>query len=99
MTVTYPVGFIGLGNIGAPMAANIAAGGLPLLGFDAAGTPGRLPPSARAADSTAQVAREAAIILLSLPHAAAVDNVIDEIIGAAGSSLRTVIDLSTVGVQ
>jgi 3-hydroxyisobutyrate dehydrogenase len=99
MTATSPIGFIGLGNIGAPMAANIAAAGLPLLGFDAAGTSGRMPARGRAAESTTQVARESAIILLSLPHAAAVDSVIGEIIGARGDSLNTVIDLSTIGVK
>ena len=34
------IGFVGLGNMGAPMAANVAAAGFDVVGFDAAGTEG-----------------------------------------------------------
>jgi 3-hydroxyisobutyrate dehydrogenase len=93
------VGFIGLGNIGAPMAANICAAGFPLIAYDAAGTAARLPTGATAAASSAHVAAEATTVFLSLPHAPAVASVIDEIVRAANGSLKTVIDLSTVGVR
>ena len=34
-------GFLGLGNMGSPMAANIAAAGYDVIGYDAAGTKDR----------------------------------------------------------
>jgi 3-hydroxyisobutyrate dehydrogenase len=97
--VTPTVGFIGLGNIGGPMAVNVAAGGFPMIAFDAAGTAARLPVGAAAAASAAQVATEAAIIFLSLPNAQAVAGVVDSITGAGSRTLKTVIDLSTIGVH
>jgi 3-hydroxyisobutyrate dehydrogenase len=93
------VGFIGLGNIGAPMAANIAAGGFSLIGFDAAGSAARLPAGAAPAASVAEVAGEAPIVFLSLPNAHAVASVVDNLIGAGSQTLKTVVDLSTIGVQ
>ena len=36
-------GFLGLGNMGSPMAANVAAAGFDVVGYDAAGTKDRLP--------------------------------------------------------
>jgi 3-hydroxyisobutyrate dehydrogenase len=93
------IGFIGLGNIGGPMAANVSAAGFPLVAYDAAGTAARLPNGASAATSCAQVAAEASIVFLSLPNAHAVASVVGEIAGAASRSLKTVIDLSTIGVQ
>ena len=38
-----PVGFVGLGNMGGPMAANLAAAGVSLLVYDKAGTAERAP--------------------------------------------------------
>ncbi|MGB1007477.1 MAG: NAD(P)-binding domain-containing protein, partial [Thalassobaculaceae bacterium] len=50
------IGFIGLGNMGAPMAANIAKSGRPMVVFDAAGTAERAPEGAVVAGSAAEVA-------------------------------------------
>ena len=36
-------GFVGLGNMGAPMAANIASGGIAITVYDKAGTTQRAP--------------------------------------------------------
>ena len=46
-----PIGFIGLGNMGRPMATNLAAAGNDLLVFDAAGTAERAPGAERAPDA------------------------------------------------
>ena len=46
------VGFVGLGNMGGPMAQRIAAAGFELVGFDAAGT-ARAAARRRAAAATA----------------------------------------------
>jgi 3-hydroxyisobutyrate dehydrogenase len=99
MNTISRVGFIGLGNIGGPIAANVSAAGFPLLAYDAAGTAARLPKGAVAASSCAQVAAESSLIFLSLPNAQAVASVVDEIASAANGALKVVIDLSTIGVH
>ncbi|MEP4886961.1 MAG: NAD(P)-binding domain-containing protein, partial [Alphaproteobacteria bacterium] len=43
-------GFIGLGNMGAPMCANLCAAGFIPIVFDAAGTAARAPDGATVAD-------------------------------------------------
>ncbi|MDO5757418.1 MAG: 3-hydroxyisobutyrate dehydrogenase [Rhodobacterales bacterium] len=58
------IGFIGLGNMGGPMAANLAAGGHDVSGFDAAGTGA---PGVRAAASAEDAARGAAVVITMLP--------------------------------
>jgi len=71
------VGFIGLGRMGAPMAARIAAAGHPVAGYD-------ILPSKRElviagliyADSPAAVAAEAEVIVTSLPGPAEVAEVV-----------------------
>lgn len=92
-------GFIGLGNIGAPMATNLCAGGFPLIAYDAAGTTARLPVGAQAALSATDVASRVRVLFLSLPNGAVVESVVEEIISCNPESLHIVVDLSTVGVQ
>lgn len=99
MNADSTVGFIGLGNIGGPMAANVAAGGFPMIAFDAAGTAARLPKGATAAASCTEVAATASIVFLSLPDARAVASVVTELADAGSRTLKTVIDLSTIGVH
>ena len=91
------VGFVGLGNMGRPMATHVAAAGFPLVCFDAAGTDERLPSGANAADDVAVVVAGADTVLLSLPDGAVVARVVDEIVAAPSRRVTTVIDLSTVG--
>jgi len=50
------VGFIGLGKMGGPMAANVAAASPGLVCFDIAGTHDRMPTGAVAAASIADLA-------------------------------------------
>ena len=56
------LGFVGLGNMGGPMAANLAAAGFTLVCFEAAGTAERMPPGAIAAEDLAPV--KARILLM-----------------------------------
>ena len=58
------IGFIGLGNMGAPMAANIAKSGWSMVVYDAAGTAERAPEGATIAASAAEVGNAADIVLL-----------------------------------
>lgn len=93
------VGFIGLGKMGGPMAANIAKAFPGLVCFDAAGTEARLPPGAAAAASVAGVATQCATVLLSVPDGAATRSVAEAIAATAGRAVGVVIDLSTIGPE
>lgn len=90
-------GFIGLGQMGGPMAANIARHGATLICYDKAGTDGRVPPEASAAASVAQLAQQCDTIFLSLPDGSICLSVAQEISEVADSKTKLVIDLSTVG--
>ena len=92
------VGVIGLGAMGGPIAARLAAAGHALVGVDTAGSAERLPPGAVAANSTAEVVRRAGVVFLSLPDGAAVSLVAREIAGAGPPAGRLVVDLSTIGI-
>jgi 3-hydroxyisobutyrate dehydrogenase-like beta-hydroxyacid dehydrogenase len=93
-----PVGFIGLGNMGAPMAANLAGAGWALTVHDAAGTRARAPADATVAESVAEVANQAATVCLSLPNSTVVDAVADALIAAPSVITRRVVDTSTIGI-
>lgn len=92
------VGFVGLGNMGGPMAANLAAAGTPLLVYDKAGTAERAPAGAEIAQSLGEIARRAGTVFLSLPAGAAVAAVAAEIAAADPRGTGIVIDTSTIGV-
>ncbi|MGJ8546771.1 MAG: 3-hydroxyisobutyrate dehydrogenase [Sulfitobacter sp.] len=89
------IGFIGLGNMGAPMAANLAKAGHEVVGFDMA-------PSdvagVRWASSAAEAASGADMVITMLPNGAILRAVAAELVPAmsAGAAL---IDCSTVDVD
>ena len=91
-------GFIGLGNMGGPMAANLAAAGFELTAYDAAGTESRSPAGAVAAASSANLAARVKTVMLSLPDGAVSLAVAREITAAPERTVETVIDFSTVGL-
>lgn len=93
-----PVGFIGLGNMGAPMAANLAAASWSLVVHDAAGTRERAPEGALVAESVAEIAGQAPVVLLSLPDGAAVDAVCAAILAAPAAITTRIVDTSTIGI-
>ena len=92
------VAFIGLGNMGAPMAANLVAAGHDVVGFD-------LSPKAResagdlplGSDAVSSVAGAEAVITM-LPNGAALGAVYDEIVPACEKG-ALLIDCSTVDVD
>ena len=96
MTQAQHVGFIGLGNMGAHMARNLAEAGISLSVFDAAGTKARAPKGAHIATSVSHVASTADPIILSLPDGQVVKSVLNEIIDHAGSIAHTIVDTSTM---
>jgi 3-hydroxyisobutyrate dehydrogenase-like beta-hydroxyacid dehydrogenase len=91
------IGFVGLGNMGGALAANLVASGHELLAFDVAG-PDRCPVGARFATDVAQVAAEAGVIVCSLPDGGASARVAGEIVAAPDRRTTHVVDTSTVGV-
>lgn len=89
-------GFIGLGNMGAGMARNIAAKGHAMIVHDLAGTADRAPPGATIAQSNSEVARRADVLAISLPTVAANRAVILEI-AQVGNKDSVVVDTGTIG--
>lgn len=89
------IGFIGLGNMGAPMAANLLKAGHEVTGFDVAGVTVE---GATTASSAADAAGGNDAVITMLPDGAILRKVYEEIVpaGAAGSVF---IDCSTVDVD
>ncbi|MCY4462736.1 MAG: 3-hydroxyisobutyrate dehydrogenase [Albidovulum sp.] len=89
------VGFIGLGNMGAPMARNLAAANIEVAGFDIARA---CPEAVAPASSAAEAASSRDVVLTMLPDGEALLAVASEIIPAMppGSLL---LDCSTVDID
>lgn len=88
------IGFIGLGNMGAPMAANLAAAGHAVTGFDVAAP---MPAGVTAAASAAEAAAGRAVVVTMLPNGAILRAVHTEIVPAARPG-TVLLDCSTVDV-
>jgi len=89
------IGFIGLGNMGAPMASNLAKAGHQTRGFDVAGTTAA---GVGAAASIAKVAQGADVVITMLPNGAILRQVADELIPNMREGALFV-DCSTVDVE
>jgi len=89
------IAFIGLGNMGAPMAANLVAAGHSVKGFDVAGVSVE---GVQSVDSIAAAAVGAELVISMLPNGAILRSVYAELVPAAevGACL---LDCSTVDVQ
>ena len=95
-TLAATVGFIGLGNMGSVLASNLVRAGHPVVAHDIAG-PGSVPAGARYAPTAAEVARQAGVVVLSLPDGAASEQVARQIAAAPGRQATHVVDTSTIG--
>ncbi len=93
------LGFIGLGNMGGPMSRRLVEAGWQVVGYDDAGTAARLPQGATAANSVAEIAAAATVVLLSLPDGNASNAVAREIAGAPEHRAAVVVDTSTIGID
>ena len=98
MKVEPSTGFIGLGNMGRPMATNLATAGRRLVVYDAAGTAQRAPQGTERARSSAEVGQSSTVVVFSLPDGEAVLSVARDLTSAADSGVRTVVDTSTIGM-
>ena len=92
------VGFVGLGNMGSALAANLVAAGLPLVTYDVAGS-GRNPDGATFAPDLSALAAEAEVVVLSLPDGAASAAVVQGTIESPVRQVTYVVDTSTTGVN
>ncbi|WP_367278564.1 3-hydroxyisobutyrate dehydrogenase [uncultured Tateyamaria sp.] len=89
------IGFVGLGNMGAPMAANLAKAGHSVTGFDVAGTTAE---GVTNASSAAEAATDQDIVITMLPNGDILRAVAADVIPAMKSG-ATLIDCSTVDVE
>lgn len=89
------IGFIGLGNMGAPMARNLANAGHDVMGFDVVAP---VPEGVTGAPSAAAAAKDAEIVITMLPDGAILRRVADEVIPAMEQG-AVLLDCSTVDVE
>jgi len=92
-------GFVGLGDMGGPMAANLARGGFQLIVYDKAGTENLAPSAAEIGAGIEDVARAAQIVFVSVPDAAASLEVARSLVAVENRNTQTLVNLSTVGVE
>ncbi|WP_319799743.1 3-hydroxyisobutyrate dehydrogenase [Roseobacter weihaiensis] len=94
--MTHPkIGFIGLGNMGAPMAANLAKAGMTVTGFDPAGTTAK---GVAAANSGPEAVHDADVVLTMLPDGEILRAVAQELLPQMKPG-ALFLDCSTVDVQ
>ena len=92
-------GFVGLGDMGGPMAANLAGGGFQLIVYDKAGTENLAPSGTEIGAGIKDVARAAQIVFVSVPDAAASLEVARSLVAVENRNTQTLVNLSTVGVE
>jgi 3-hydroxyisobutyrate dehydrogenase-like beta-hydroxyacid dehydrogenase len=98
VTDDLTVGLVGLGNMGAALADNLVGAGLTLVAHDLAG-PDRCPAGADFVTDVGDLARRAAIVVLSLPDGSASTAVCQALTGASESQVTHVVDTSTIGPE
>ncbi|AXT34319.1 3-hydroxyisobutyrate dehydrogenase [Phaeobacter sp. LSS9] len=89
------IGFIGLGNMGGPMAANLAKAGHSVTGFDMADVSIE---GVTMAASAAEAATGAEVVITMLPNGQILRAVADDVIPAMSTG-ATLVDCSTVDVD
>tara|TARA_A100001037_G_C15122061_1_gene624346 strand:- start:51 stop:944 length:894 start_codon:yes stop_codon:yes gene_type:complete len=91
------IGFIGLGNMGNPMAGNLVKAGYSVICYDIAGTEERAPEGAEIASSATQIAGNADIVFTSVDKQKSVESIAEEIAAANDRTVSVFIDTSTIG--
>ena len=89
------IGFIGLGNMGSPMAANLEAAGHQVSGFDPVTS---APEGVTMASSAVEAVTDAEVVITMLPNGSILRSVADSIIPDMKSG-ATLVDCSTVDVD
>ena len=91
------IGFVGLGNMGSVLAANLIGSGFAVMTHDVAG-PARSPDGATFVEDIGAVARSADVVVLSLPDGLASEQVARALAEQEGRRTSWVVDTSTIGV-
>ena len=96
MEINLKIGFIGLGNMGAPMAKNLAKNGLDVLGYD---TDNSIKlPEITMMPSIPTLLNEVDIVFTMLPSGLIVKEIVNEFINNFNPK-STLIDCSTIDVK
>ena len=100
MSTLPTIAFIGLGNMGGPMSAQLAQAGYTVRGFDVSKEAKQAAKHAgvRVFDTVAQASESAEIIMTMLPNGKLVENVLTEAF-EAGAQPEMCIDSSTIAVS
>ena len=93
------IGYIGLGNMGAAIAANFVAGGLSVHVYDSAGTLKRAPEGSIPAETIDDIARACDAVFVCVPDGAASLDVAKAVAETDGRRVRALINMSTTGVE
>jgi len=96
MEINLKVGFIGLGNMGAPMALNLAKGGNEVFGFDTNSSI-KLP-GINMTTCIPSLLKEVDVVFTMLPSGLIVKEIINEFIGDFNAK-STLVDCSTIDVK
>jgi len=96
MEINLKIGFIGLGNMGAPMAKNLAKNGLDVLGFDTDNSINL--PEITMMPSIPAILNEVDIVFTMLPSGLVVKDIVTEFINNFNAE-STLIDCSTIDVE
>ena len=91
------IGFVGLGNMGRPMATNLVKSGRNVLVHDAAGTQARAPRAAKLAASNTALAAAVEVVHLCVPDGRASESIAREVATAPDRRTRLIVDHSTIG--
>ena len=93
------IGYIGLGNMGAAIVANMVAGGLAVHVFDSAGTGERAPEGSISIDSIAHVAAACDVMFVCVPDGAACLDVAETVAASEVRRVRALVNMSTTGIE
>ena len=96
MEINLKVGFIGLGNMGAPMALNLVKGGNEVFGFDTDSS--KILPELTMTSCIPSLLKEVDVVFTMLPSGLIVKDIIKEFIGDFRAK-STLIDCSTIDVK
>lgn len=100
MSAPAVIGFVGLGQMGAPMATNITQkSGIETIVYDKAGTAERAPEGAKLANSLGDVLSSADTVFMSVPDGPVSIALAKDIAAAEGRRASVVVDLSTIGPE
>jgi 3-hydroxyisobutyrate dehydrogenase len=92
------IGWIGVGSMGSRMAQNLSKAGYPMIVADKINTQAA-PANAKIASSNMEIAKEAEIVVLSVPAGNDTLTIVQEFIDTPDRVVKTLVDTSTIGIS